>query len=90
MYKCMAGMKKVEEFDISDAAIMNSIMEDTFRELKLSMGSLRIGNPNKDVASISAQNVVIGFRSASSMVVVVGRAYHSSSNHSGGSVVDWW
>ncbi|KAL3820543.1 hypothetical protein ACJIZ3_006448 [Penstemon smallii] len=46
MYKCMVGMKKVEEFDTSNAVIMNSVMEETLNELKLRMGSLQIGNQN--------------------------------------------
>ncbi|KAL3849602.1 hypothetical protein ACJIZ3_011484 [Penstemon smallii] len=71
IYKCMVGKKKVEEFDVSDAAIMNSVMEETFREIKLRMGSLQIGNPNKSVACISTPDDITGFGSGSLAVVVV-------------------
>ncbi|KAL3820541.1 hypothetical protein ACJIZ3_006446 [Penstemon smallii] len=71
MYKCMVGMKKVEEFDMSNAFIMNSVMEETLNEVKLRMGSLQIGNPHQPVASISPHDVVAGFGSGSPAVVMV-------------------
>ncbi|KAL3820544.1 hypothetical protein ACJIZ3_006449 [Penstemon smallii] len=71
MYKCMVGMKNVEEFYMSNADIMNSVMEETLNELKLRMGSLQIGNPDQPVASISPPDVVAGFGSGSPAVVMV-------------------
>ncbi|KAL3820542.1 hypothetical protein ACJIZ3_006447 [Penstemon smallii] len=71
MYKCMVGMKNVEEFDMSNAVIMNSVVEETLNGLKLRMGSLQIGNPDQPVASISPPDVVAGFGSGSPAVVIV-------------------
>ncbi|KAK4492921.1 hypothetical protein RD792_000248 [Penstemon davidsonii] len=71
MYKCIGGMKKVEEFDISDAVIMNSVMQQTLSDINARMKALQIANSNKPVESSYAPNVVTGFGSGSAAVVVL-------------------
>ncbi|KAL3834167.1 hypothetical protein ACJIZ3_008903 [Penstemon smallii] len=46
MYKCMVGTKKPEEFDMANADVMKSIMEQTARDLNFRMGELNIVDPN--------------------------------------------
>ncbi|KAK4482077.1 hypothetical protein RD792_011571 [Penstemon davidsonii] len=44
MYKCMAGIKKPEEFDMANADVMRSIMEQTVRDLSSRMRELNIAD----------------------------------------------
>ncbi|KAL3834171.1 hypothetical protein ACJIZ3_008907 [Penstemon smallii] len=48
MYKCMAGIKKPEEFDMANADVMKSVVEQTARDLSLRMGELNIVDPNRN------------------------------------------
>ncbi|KAL3849171.1 hypothetical protein ACJIZ3_011053 [Penstemon smallii] len=46
MYKCMAGIRKPEEFDMANADVMRSVMKKTASELNSRMGKLNIADPN--------------------------------------------
>ncbi|KAL3832996.1 hypothetical protein ACJIZ3_007732 [Penstemon smallii] len=46
MYKCMAGIRKPEEFDMANAGVMRSVMEKTASELSSRMGELNVADPN--------------------------------------------
>ncbi|KAL3820048.1 hypothetical protein ACJIZ3_005953 [Penstemon smallii] len=53
MYKCMAGIKKPEEFDMTNADVMRSVMEETTTALNSRMRELNIVDPNDPVTSVS-------------------------------------
>ncbi|KAL3819870.1 hypothetical protein ACJIZ3_005775 [Penstemon smallii] len=46
MYKCMAGIKKPEEFDMSNADVLRTVMRNTTTDLNLRMRELNIADPN--------------------------------------------
>ncbi|KAL3820028.1 hypothetical protein ACJIZ3_005933 [Penstemon smallii] len=53
MYKCMAGIKKPEEFDMTNADVMRSVMEETTTALNSRMRELNIVDPNDPATSVS-------------------------------------
>ncbi|KAL3819863.1 hypothetical protein ACJIZ3_005768 [Penstemon smallii] len=56
MYKCMAGIKKPEEFNMSNADVMRTVMKNTTTALNLRMRELNIADPNNTAISRSQNN----------------------------------